>query len=340
MMKDCVPKNWASFLVVVVCLIFIQDFDLCQGGNNNVQVCFTVRQGHTSFAAMGVSGGVKKNAGRDDAERRNRISLKVIRTTRMQLTLAAAQHNHHKRKTKVKNSDIGLCAVEAALQTERGYRHVLGSDESGRGAIAGPLVAATCCLLVPNLAEAIASATTTTKSFEPITNVKDSKLLTHDECLDIYNTMLERPDEYAWNSCVISASEIDDTNVQQANMDAFRRSIEGLVEKYDFLPAETYSIVDGKKSPKLSPELNGVLKSRPWVRGDVEVYTVALASIVAKVTRDNIMLHQAHEEYPQYHFDENGGYPSQAHLQSIHQHGPCLAWHRQSVKPVQQRHIK
>ena len=87
-----------------------------------------------------------------------------------------------------------------------------------------------------------------------------------------------------------------------------------------------YSIVDGHRSPRLP------LTSRPFKGGDAIVYTVALASILARVTHDRIML-QAAQDYPVYEFLENGGYASPAHLVALDQHGPSPL-HRQSCKPV------
>jgi len=265
----------------------------------------------------------------------NRGSISIGRSMRadsITATHGSSSHDHERRKLKRTNhDDICSCQIEAILQRERGVQFVLGSDETGRGAIAGPLVAATCCVLIPDLQSAIEN-----KSFVPIQGVNDSKLLTEQEKWNIYDAIQARPHEYAWKSATISPNQIDESNIQQANMEGLRQSIEGLVHSYGLSPTDSYAIVDGKKSPKLSPELNGVLKCRPWVRGDIEVYTVALASIVAWVTFEKIMTEQAHAQFPMYNFKENKGYPSQAHVQSIHEYGPC-EWHRQSVKPVKKR---
>jgi ribonuclease HII len=200
---------------------------------------------------------------------------------------------------------------------KRGFRIILGSDESGNGCIAGPIVVATCGLL--------------REDTEPIEGVNDSKLLCSDEIKRIYDTVVADTDSYIWNTALASQEDIDNGDVPTATKEAMRKSIENLVLDYN-LPVEmTYSIVDGHKTPKL----NIALKCRPWVKADAQVYTVALASILARHTH-NVLVQEMHGLYPQYHFDENRGYPTREHIVAIHTHGPCPI-HRQSAKPVKGR---
>ena len=93
-----------------------------------------------------------------------------------------------------------------------------------------------------------------------------------------------------------------------------------------------YSIVDGKQSPKLQLTKT---PCRPWIKADAQVYTVALASILAKVTHDAYM-HNAHSIYPQYGFDVNVGHASADHVLAIHTHGPSPI-HRKSVRTMRGR---
>lgn len=207
-------------------------------------------------------------------------------------------------------------SVESGLH-ERGFRFVVGSDEAGRGCIAGPVVVASCCLL---------------SNAQPcIQDVDDSKNLCREERNRIHDEILARPDIYAWTVAERSNVDIAESNILLATVDGFCESIESLVEDYDLPLNETYCIVDGKKAPKLSIPVS----CRPYVKGDSKVYTVALASILAKVTRDRIMV-DAHELYPVYGFDEHKGYPTRDHIQAIHTHGPCPL-HRMSFKPLKGR---
>lgn len=209
-------------------------------------------------------------------------------------------------------------SIETDLH-KRGFQYVIGSDEAGRGCIAGPVVVASCCCL---------STTETT-----IRSVDDSKNLSEEERNRIYNEIMRQPGHYAWTVAQASNLDIDDdeSNILKATMEAFRESVVSLVQDYDMPMNETYSIVDGKKIPKLGIPV----PCRPYVKGDSKVYTVALASIIAKVTRDKIMK-EAHELYPEYRFDENKGYPTRDHIQAIHTNGPCPL-HRMSFKPLKGR---
>ena len=216
----------------------------------------------------------------------------------------------------------------SALQAEkelykRGYKHVIGSDEAGRGALAGPVIAASCCIITENI-----------NTFQPIQGVDDSKALTMIDRERIYRHVMSRPELYAVHVSEVSSNEIDGTNVLVATMKCFRQTIEGIVAEKGFLPEETYSIVDGKKSPKLA-NCPG-LSCRPYVKADTEVYSVAIASIVAKTIRDELMATTMHDKYPQYDFAGNKGYNSPDHLVAIHTQGACPI-HRMSFAALKDR---
>jgi len=199
----------------------------------------------------------------------------------------------------------------------RGFTCVLGSDETGNGCIAGPVVVATCGLLRGDA--------------DPISGVQDSKLVSAEECARIHAIVVNSPDVYVWNTAIASHDDIDETDVPRAAKEAMRKSIENLVAD-ERLPLETtYSIVDGHKTPKLTIPL----KCRPWVKGDSQVYIVALASILAK-HKHNEILSQMHALYEQYDFVTNKGYPTRDHIVAIHTHGPS-PFHRKSAKPLKGR---
>jgi len=215
--------------------------------------------------------------------------------------------------------------AEKDLMIKRGYKYVIGSDEAGRGALAGPVVAASCCILTDDI-----------QSFEPIAGVDDSKALTAEDRSRIYEQVMSQPEVYAVNVAEVTNEIVDETNILVATMDCFCKSIEGLVHEHGFDPTESYGIVDGKKSPKLinCPGLS----CRPWVKADTEVYSVAIASIIAKTVRDDTMI-AMDTTYPQYDFAANKGYNSADHLIAIHNHGACPI-HRMSFAALKDREIK
>jgi len=205
----------------------------------------------------------------------------------------------------------------------RGYDFVVGSDESGTGSVAGPIVAASCCVL----------STRGGSAYRPVEGVDDSKRLSRHDRKRIYQHIAANPQTYAltvayrWpNDYGIQHKQENGTaTVLKIALDALRESIESLIadklptqHKDDNLNCSTvYSIVDGHKSPRLDEEY----PCRPWKGGDATVYTVALASIAARVVRDG-MMEEAANRYPQYEFHENGGYPSRRHMEVLHKHGP------------------
>jgi len=234
---------------------------------------------------------------------------------------------------------------------QRGFRFILGSDESGMGTLAGPLVAACCCIL-PSRTTAAESAI--------IDGVDDSKLLSKETRDRIHSEIMCRPDTFVWSVATRSSTEIDSTSLEQATQECFQECIEAVRDKLlhhhhhhhlDLSPTKDddndidtddddgaddssclfYCIVDGHKSPgKLS-----MISARPLKRADEIVYTVALASIIARCHHETIMSDLA-IQYPLYGFAEHGGYPTRDHIQALHQHGPSVV-HRQLCKPVRDR---
>jgi ribonuclease HII len=238
------------------------------------------------------------------------------------MALAAVRSNNHRKGDR--KGSVNTLDVEIDL-TKRGFYPIIGSDESGRGCIAGPVVAASCCILIKDWSE-----------YTPIEGVDDSKNLSSLQRQAVFDQVTNNPDTYAWHISQRSNTEIDESNILLATMDCFKDSIESLAGK---LPPSNsngdqqkpYSIVDGEKTPKLSVDI----PCRPWVKGDQSVYTVALASILSKVFRDRLMV-QYHEEHPQYGFDANFGYSKPNHIIAIHQHGPSPV-HRLSFKALKGR---
>lgn len=237
---------------------------------------------------------------------------------------------NNKTRRRIKTSPDNVLAVEKDLIEFGGYYPIIGSDESGRGSIAGPVVAASCAIIV--------SKEDFWSNYQPIEGVGDSKTLTPETRQRIYNEIINQPNVYAWKVATRSNTEIDKSNILLAAMEAFSESIEQLVLESSLVEsnqATAYSIVDGKKSPKLSPNVQKTIPCRPWVKGDAEVYTVALASIIARVTIDQLSK-EWHELYPQYRFDVHKGYATKEHIEAIHKYGPCPL-HRMSFKSLKGR---
>jgi ribonuclease HII len=177
-----------------------------------------------------------------------------------------------------------------------------GVDEAGRGPLAGPVVAAAVIL----------------DDSKRIRGLADSKVLTALQRDKLFDMIREKSLCCAVGSA--SVEEIDTLNIFHATMLAMKRAVEGLRLK----PVKV--LVDGNRLPKLE------VLSEAIVGGDAKVKSISAASIIAKVTRDRL-LHQLHEEFPQYGFAAHKGYGTPEHLQALKVHGPCIH-HRRHFGPV------
>ncbi|MGN6605719.1 MAG: ribonuclease HII [Jatrophihabitans sp.] len=195
--------------------------------------------------------------------------------------------------------DGPMGGYESAL-ARAGFPLVAGADEAGRGACAGPLVVA-ACILPPG---------------RRIEGLDDSKLLTAAVRKQLYRVITRRA--LAYSIVSISCTEIDRYGLHVANLAGMRRAIGTLV------PAADYAITDGFPVPGL-----GVPSAAVW-KGDATVASVAAASILAKVTRDAIML-RLHEQWPEYDFARHKGYITPVHTAALGEHGPCPEHRRRYV---------
>ncbi|WP_179403818.1 ribonuclease HII [Burkholderia guangdongensis] len=179
---------------------------------------------------------------------------------------------------------------------------VCGVDEAGRGPLAGPVVAAAVIL----------------DPARPIDGLDDSKALSAKKRDALYELIVARARAY----CVASASveEIDSLNILHATMLAMKRAVEGLAV------VPTLAQIDGNRCPTLA------VRSEAIVGGDALVPGISAASILAKVTRDR-MLVELHEQFPVYGFNVHAGYGTAKHLAALREHGPCVH-HRRSFAPV------
>jgi ribonuclease HII len=186
---------------------------------------------------------------------------------------------------------------------DRGYNLVAGVDEAGRGPLAGPVVAA-CCAFRKDLR---------------IEGIDDSKKLTAKKRQEAYRLLAKHP-QVLYSIGIVEPDEIDRINIYQATIKAMTMAIDGMPEKPD------YVIVDGMNL--LHPEA----ATEKLVKGDARSLTVGAASILAKVTRDEIM-ERYHDKWPCYGFNRNRGYGTVEHLKALEENGPCEI-HRASFQPV------
>lgn len=186
--------------------------------------------------------------------------------------------------------DSGLYGYERSLR-RGGFDLVAGADEAGRGACAGPLVAAAVIL----------------RPSTRIDGLGDSKLLTPRQRERIYAEVVSRA--LAWAVVSIEPGECDSLGMHVANISALRRAVLRLSVAPDFVLSDGFA-VDGLGMPNL-----GVWK------GDRVAACVAAASVVAKVTRDKMMV-AAHDRFPDYAFDIHKGYCTGLHQERLERHGP------------------
>jgi ribonuclease HII len=182
-----------------------------------------------------------------------------------------------------------------------GYAHVAGVDEVGRGCLAGPVVAAAVVL----------------RCGEYVAGVADSKVLTAAERERLYPEITAAA--VSWSVSVIESDEIDRINIHKASLKAMRESILALV------PLPGFVLVDGFRIPEL------LMPQRSIIGGDRRSTAIAAASILAKVTRDRIMM-ALHDADPRYGFNHHKGYATREHLDAVTRYGYSPR-HRRTFRP-------
>lgn len=185
----------------------------------------------------------------------------------------------------------------------QGFIYIAGTDEAGRGPLAGPLVAAAVVFPPKYINDAI----------------DDSKKLTEKQRLALFDRIIENAICYAIT--IIEAEEVDELNVYQASKRAMEASLKKLTHPYDLVLTDAMP---------LSLEGVGVV---PLIHGDALSLTIAAASILAKVTRDKIM-NEIDLMYPQYGFKFHKGYGTKKHIDNLKRFGPIKGIHRFTFKPV------
>lgn len=197
--------------------------------------------------------------------------------------------------------DAGLYGYERALR-RHGLDPIAGVDEAGRGACAGPLVAAAAVL--PATARGV------------VPGLADSKLLTPRARERCYEHVVRRA--LAWSVVVVPAAECDRLGMHVANVEALRRALARLEVRPAYVLTDGFP-VDGLDVPGLAV----------W-KGDRVAACIAAASVLAKVTRDRIMA-DLHEQYPCYDFATHKGYVTAQHTEALARQGPCPEHRRRFV---------
>jgi ribonuclease HII len=200
---------------------------------------------------------------------------------------------------------------------------VAGVDEAGRGPLCGPVVAAAVAILDP-------------ARHEPLAGVNDSKTISDEAERERLFASLTSDSTLAFGVASLEHTEIDRINILNAAMAAMTRAVADLRGKLPAARAVDFVFIDGNRVPAgIEEEVRSGAIARGCeavVGGDGKVYSIAAASIIAKVTRDRIM-HEHAKRWPQYGWDDNKGYGTAAHVAAIYEHGPCEI-HRRSFNPV------
>lgn len=173
---------------------------------------------------------------------------------------------------------------------EIGYKYIAGIDEAGRGPLAGPVVVASVIMPLDN----------------PIEGINDSKKLSAKKRDMLYDKIIEQAIDF--HVAIVSAQTIDEINI----LNATKR---GMLECIDALKQVDCVLIDAVK-------LETGVKTLSIVHGDALSYSIATASILAKVTRDRMML-EYDKQYPQYNFAKHKGYGTAEHIRLLKEYGAC-----------------
>jgi ribonuclease HII len=185
----------------------------------------------------------------------------------------------------------------------RGFRRIAGLDEVGCGPLAGPVVAA--AVILP-------------RRCRTLIGLRDSKRLSEKQREAFYE--LIRDVAFGFGVGIVDAKMIDTVNIRQAARRAMEQALRQLSPPPDFL------ILDAIRLP------NVTIEQRMVIKGDGLCMSVAAASVLAKVTRDRLMV-EAHRRFPEYGFQAHKGYGTAEHLRCLRRYGPCIL-HRRSFLPI------
>lgn len=200
-----------------------------------------------------------------------------------------------------------IARLEGMKEYERKYAgkgFICGVDEAGRGPLAGPVVAA--AVILPE--------------DETFIYLNDSKKVTEKRREALYEQIVSKAVSYGIG--IVSHDIIDEINILQATYRAMRSAVENMDIRPDVC------LVDAVTIPDL-----GDIEQVPIIKGDAKSVSIAAASVLAKVTRDRIMV-ELGARYPQYGFEKHKGYGTKAHMEAIREFGPCPEHRRTFIKNV------
>ena len=186
----------------------------------------------------------------------------------------------------------------------QGTEYICGIDEAGRGPLAGPVVVASVIMPKDSMIE----------------GVNDSKKVSEKKREELYDKIIEEAISYSVG--IVDQKGIDRVNILNATKAGLTESIKGLKVKPDIILVDALKGIDTCEIPYHS-----------IIKGDAKCYSIAAASIIAKVTRDRIM-RQWHEVYPQYNFIQHKGYGTAAHIAAIKEYGLCPLHRLSFVKNI------
>lgn len=205
--------------------------------------------------------------------------------------LAATLQNKFNNYTKEKERIFQLKSYECSLYN-RGYRFIAGMDEVGRGPLAGPVVS--CAIILP--------------ADSNILFINDSKKLSPSKREELYHEI--KKDALSIGIGIIEKDTIDEINIYQATKQSMVDAVDNLQSSPEIV------LIDAMHIEQIQ------IPQKSITKGDEKCYSIAAASIIAKVTRDR-MMDTYHELYPAYNFKSNKGYGTQEHIDAIHKYGLC-----------------
>ncbi len=184
----------------------------------------------------------------------------------------------------------------------KGFNNLCGIDEAGRGPLAGPVVVAGVIMPKDSMIEGI----------------NDSKKVSEKKREKLYDLIIQEAISYS--VAIIGQDVIDEINILNATKLGVKIALEGLEKKPDMIIVDALNKMDTLGIPYMSV-----------IKGDAKCYSIAAASIIAKVTRDRLM-REWDEVYPAYGFAKHKGYGTAEHINNIKQHGPCLLHRKSFIK--------
>jgi len=197
-----------------------------------------------------------------------------------------------------------LKKIEEDIYEHGNVKYICGIDEAGRGPLAGPVVVASVVMPRDSMIE----------------GVNDSKKVSEKKREKLYDEIIENAISYSVG--IVDQKEIDRVNILNATKAGLTESVKGLKVRPDIILVDALKGIDTCGVPYES-----------IIKGDAKCYSIAAASIIAKVTRDRIM-RQWHEIYPEYNFIQHKGYGTAAHIAAIKEYGLCPLHRRSFVKNI------